>query len=835
MSNENVSNTPLRTSHGRTSTPLPPKPPPPPPLKQNTHKHGSPATTDDIVLPSIDESLSSSSPQKKPSPAPKPSRLSRAFSTGYITLPSFLRHHKRSNTAKENGKVGKINGKEKAMDKHQDRDTKDEKANESTVATDTVSTTDTSSTTDTTIGTTSTTDISGPELRDAPLWKLPGLETVQKRHSMTSLGTNGIPKPRSMPTSQELPENTTQVLKHSPPDVPHKTTTAVTNRELPQLPDTPPQLPKNFPPDLPPKSDASTTQGLPEHPNTPPQLPKHFSPDPSPKLPATNRELPELPDTLPQSQEHQPSPKPSPATTTRELPQLPDFHSQFPTRSESPAIPIPYCESLPMEESPPPELPLRPEGPLKAATSDEAIRNPEDCKSNEGKVSPSPIPPAVNKGTLPDTEKAITLREVVQKYSNSFPIRIRVLQGYCSEDSEVNISTDDMYNIHFVKHTKVVTIRDEDGVTYSLPLGSAMKFGLIYNPSSNLDEALSGYDFERVSNIMAAPIFPKIIRATKSVHNSDDKSALEEGELLVIHHVHKTLLKGRKGLKVFSLLTKSEKILLDDCCGHFSTKPSLVQLNLPEIVQYIPSPFPSLAVMYSTSGSTMQLHNLPGTQSRVITMCGNSSETSLVASPATEEGSESEKQILFDIPLNDDISDMEVEVIQSQNEEESEHLYDDTLNIFNEFDPNKLQSLKGTPTSPPSTTQSSLHRVRSGYETVGIDIEPPYVNISKLKSITTNQDAEREAEDQSNGYATVGFQLSSRWHSYGNEDNESVGYDHVGYDKPDVEGVKLTSWVQDLHSATQALESRLSMLESGQPSAEMGRLVFYSRVHVLRS
>ena len=707
--------------------------------------------------------------------------------------------------------MGKTTGKEKAVDKHQDRDTKDEKAKESTVSTETVSTTENTSITNRT------------QLRDAPLWKLPGLGTAQKQHSITS-DTNGIPKPHSVPTSRELPDTPPQFSKHTPPDIPHKTAT-FTSRELPELPDVPPQLPKHAsaPPDIPPKSTAPTAQELSEHPNTPPQLPKHSPPDLSPKPAATDRELPELPDTLPQLVEHQPPPKPSPAATTRELPQLPDLSSQFPTRPINPAIPIPY--SPPMEEIPPPDLPLRPEAPIKAATSEETFINPEDCKpsfTSERKVSPTPatIPPVVNR------EKANSLREVVQKYSNSFPIRIRVLQGYCSEDSEVNISTDDMYNIHFVKHTQVVTIRDEDGVTYSLPLESAMKFGLIYNPSSNLDEALSGYEFERVSNIVAASILPKIVRTTKSVRNSDDKSALEEGELLVIQHVHKTILKGRKGLKVFSLLTKSEKILPDDCCGHFSTKPSLVQLHLPEIVQYIPSPFPSLAVMYSTSGSTMQLHTLPGTQSRVITMCGNNSETSLVASPAVEEGQEIEKQILFDLPLNDDISDLEVEVVQSQNEEESEHLYDDTLNVFNEFDPNKLQSLKGTSTSPPSTTQS-LHRVRNGYETVDIGTEPPYVNISKLKCITANHDVEREAEDQSNGYATVGFQMSSRWHSYGNEDNESVGYDHVGYDKPDVEDVKLTSWVSDLHSATQALEGRLSMLESGQPSAEMGRLGFF--------
>ena len=74
-------------------------------------------------------------------------------------------------------------------------------------------------------------------------------------------------------------------------------------------------------------------------------------------------------------------------------------------------------------------------------------------------------------------------------------------------------------------------------------------------------------------------------------------------------------------------------------------------------------------------------------------MCSNNSETTLVASPVVEEGQE----ILFDLSLIDDISDLEVEVLQSQNEEESEDLYDDTLNVFNEFDPSKLQSLKDTP------------------------------------------------------------------------------------------------------------------------------------------
>lgn len=375
MSNENISSTPLQISHGRASTPLPPKPPPPPPLKQNNSKNGSsrPFTTDDIALPSINENLSTSSPtlgtQKKPSPAPKPSRLSRAFSTGHMTFPSFLRHHKRSNTAKENGKMGKTTGKEKAVDKHQDRDTKDEKAKESTVSTETVSTTENTSITNRT------------QLRDAPLWKLPGLGTAQKQHSVTSLDTNDIPKPHSVPTSRELPDTPPQFSKHTPPDIPHKTAT-FTNRELPELPDVPPQLPKHAstPPDIPPKCTAPTAQELSEHPNTSPQLPKHSPPDLSPKPAAT---LQTLPETFPQLLQHQPPPKLSSAATIQELPQLPDLPPHFPTRPKNPAKLIPYSKSPPMEKIPPPDLPLRLEAPIKAASSEETIINPEDCKSSQ--------------------------------------------------------------------------------------------------------------------------------------------------------------------------------------------------------------------------------------------------------------------------------------------------------------------------------------------------------------------------------------------------------------------------------------------------------------------
>ena len=52
------------------------------------------------------------------------------------------------------------------------------------------------------------------------------------------------------------------------------------------------------------------------------------------------------------------------------------------------------------------------------------------------------------------------LPDFVQRYSKSFPVRIQVMKGYCGPSSRFTISTCDTYNIHFLKHTKVVTIKE---------------------------------------------------------------------------------------------------------------------------------------------------------------------------------------------------------------------------------------------------------------------------------------------------------------------------------------------------------------------------------------
>ncbi len=68
-----------------------------------------------------------------------------------------------------------------------------------------------------------------------------------------------------------------------------------------------------------------------------------------------------------------------------------------------------------------------------------------------------------------------------------------------------------MYNLHFLKKVKVVSITDAGGVHFSVPLNSSVKFGVLYNPDNDLKKSLTGYLFENVTAIVSAKVGTKFI------------------------------------------------------------------------------------------------------------------------------------------------------------------------------------------------------------------------------------------------------------------------------------------------------------------------------------
>ena len=203
-------------------------------------------------------------------------------------------------------------------------------------------------------------------------------------------------------------------------------------------------------------------------------------------------------------------------------------------------------------------------------------------------------------------EKADTICSLIEKYPQYVPLRIRVLQGYCSDTADVNISTGDLYDVQQIKTTKVVTIRDQDGMSCRVPIESSMKFGLVFNLSSNYDEGLCGYTFRTVSDLTSLSILPRIVCTVRAYEGNDARSSVQENEILVIQQALKSMFRGRRGIKVFSLLTKMEKVLPEECDVGFSTNPSLVRLHPSDIIEHIANPFPAHAVMYPSADNTVE-------------------------------------------------------------------------------------------------------------------------------------------------------------------------------------------------------------------------------------
>lgn len=216
---------------------------------------------------------------------------------------------------------------------------------------------------------------------------------------------------------------------------------------------------------------------------------------------------------------------------------------------------------------------------------------------------------AINTNVGPVT---LTVSNMLKLYSKMFPLRFRCLQGYCSETSDVNISTGDIHDLHSVKQTNAVTIKDKDGTTYHIPLKAQMMFGLIFKQSSDSDEGLGGYTFTTISEVTSLSTLPKVICSTTAVKSNDDRFCVEENEIFVVCQVQRSMFKGKKGLKVFSLLSKSARVLPEDCSGEFSTNPSLVRMKLTDILDYVTNPFPSRAVMYPMTDSALTTQDYPG-------------------------------------------------------------------------------------------------------------------------------------------------------------------------------------------------------------------------------
>jgi hypothetical protein len=166
----------------------------------------------------------------------------------------------------------------------------------------------------------------------------------------------------------------------------------------------------------------------------------------------------------------------------------------------------------------------------------------------------------------------LAFNDFMVKYSKSLPLKVKVCKGFLGVSEETAINTDDVLKLHFMKHTKVVVIETAERVQLSVPVSSYLKFSVLYDPTNNVKEAMQGFRFETVSDLLAMKgTLPRVIRATRTFTSPLPDASVSQDELLIL----KQTKKSGKQLKVYSLTTSKRKVLNDSCAGHFTTAPEV--------------------------------------------------------------------------------------------------------------------------------------------------------------------------------------------------------------------------------------------------------------------
>lgn len=321
--------------------------------------------------------------------------------------------------------------------------------------------------------------------------------------------------------------------------------------------------------------------------------------------------------------------------------------------------------------------------------------------------------------------KSISLLEFLNEYGDKLPLSIVVTSGYHGESNNATISAFDKLNIHFVKKTTVVITKSLSG-EFRIPITSALEFCLVYNPNNNFEEALKGFKFNTIADILKSKHKPKVVCCTQQWRKNECN--VTQGELLIIPNVPTKSSKKSNTFMVYSITFSEEKCLTADCEGHFTTCPSALHLPLLEMVQLIPDAFPCQACIYMQKpGVRDMLKNIPRyLSSEVLTLIETTTEVALVASSAFQE---EPKEIIMEIPV--DIPEVKVAVISSDNSEDhAEKLYGITCHVFETYNPKTVQNLKDANSVEQYSVQSFFYSsIRTGYEKDGIQCNTDYAYI----------------------------------------------------------------------------------------------------------
>ena len=385
-------------------------------------------------------------------------------------------------------------------------------------------------------------------------------------------------------------------------------------------------------------------------------------------------------------------------------------------------------------------------------------------RSNTLSNMPAPTPHELN--WLP-TGESMTLTELASTHSSRFPLRIHLLDGYYGQTSRFTLSSSDIFDIHFAKRKQVLSVRDSSGVDYSIPLNSAIQFGLIHGqilPKSR--QEIVKMVHSTVQDLLSLDPLPKMVCAMSSWSKPSDKEGkegVEEKELLIVKGVFKSRLRSKRALKVVSLKTQTKKLLPEECEGNFSIDPEATRLHVYEFSLKQKAHFPCKAMMFLGSDRKSDpsvFRSVPKSLlKKPISVLKVVSEVSLAATSVSNKQSPPldpkvaridfqrkpiKKVLTMEIPLDSHLGDIEAEILQAPNEEETEKLYMNTKELLQKANKEPYMILLDKGSDRVNDTQSMLYmQVRSENSDLGVTYETSEAIYEKM-----------DASEFSGGYAT---------------------------------------------------------------------------------
>ena len=316
-------------------------------------------------------------------------------------------------------------------------------------------------------------------------------------------------------------------------------------------------------------------------------------------------------------------------------------------------------------------------------------------------------------------KEPVQLSQFITRYSALLPCQVQLLSGFCSTSMASAPLQSDILQLHFIKHSKVVVMKEkESGEECSVPLNSATKFGLLYNPHADLLEAMAGFEFETVGDVMAMKPLPLVIKATQCYKGSSAESLVEEEEIFWVLGIRNSF--RSKHLRVRSL-QKGNKLLPEKCSGAFTTLPDDIQVPLVTLLD-LGLHLPQTAVAFG-SDSTMQQQS---TKYLVILekMAG---ETCIIASYPSPE----EKKELTHLEVSSDL-EVEVETV-AMNLSARKELEIQTQELFVNFNESKSSLIVQKSSKQANELQALLHsQLLPGREQEGVQlVHPPMLGIDQ--------------------------------------------------------------------------------------------------------